>query len=106
MVRLREIDRAVGEHERRLAEAWEELRAEVGNRPEELTRRWLEVARGWRFDETNALIERHNRNYPAEARLPMDPRTGDFVLVNGKPYRRQPLDAGWVLARFAAERAA
>src|SRR5205823_12170905 len=54
------------------------------DRPEELARRWLEVVRGWRFDETKALIERHNRNYPAEARLPMDPRTGDFVLVNGK----------------------
>jgi hypothetical protein len=109
MVRLHEIDRAVAEHERRLAEAWEELRGAVGDRSEELARRWLDVARGWRFDETNALIERHNRNYPAEARLPMDPRTGDFVLVNGKPYRREPLDAGWILARFPAvddERAA
>jgi hypothetical protein len=102
MVRLREIDRAVGEHERRLAEAWEELRAAVGDRPEELARRWIEVARGWRFDETNALVERHNRNYPAEARLPMDPRTGDFVLVNGKPYRREPLDERWILSRFPA----
>jgi hypothetical protein len=38
----------------------------------------------------------------------MDPRTGDFVLVNGKPYRREPLDARWILARFPAadERAA
>jgi hypothetical protein len=103
MVRLREIDRAVAEHERRLAEAWEELRATVAERPQELARRWLEVARGWRFDETNALIERHNRNYPVEARLPMDPRTGDFVLVNGKPYRREPLDERWILARFPLE---
>ena len=103
MVRLREIDRAVAEHERRLAEAWDELRAVAGE--EELARRWLEVARGWRFDETNALIERHNRNYPAEARLPMDPRTGDFVLVNGRPYRREPLDERWILERFPLERA-
>jgi hypothetical protein len=35
-----------------------------------------------------------------EARLPMDPRTGDFVKVDGKPYRRRPLDAAWVLERF------
>lgn len=103
MVRLREIDRSIAEHERRLAEAWEELRATVGDRPEELARRWLEVARSWRFDETNALVERHNRNYPVEARLPMDPRTGDFVLVNGRPYRREPLDARWILARFPLE---
>ena len=103
MVRLREIDRAVAEHERGLAKAWDELRAVAGE--EELARRWLEVARGWRFDETNALIERHNRNYPAEARLPMDPRTGDFVLVNGRPYRREPLDERWILERFPLERA-
>jgi hypothetical protein len=102
MVRLREIDRAIAEHERRLTEVWDELCEACDDRPEEHARRWLEVARGWRFDETNALIERHNRNYPAEARLPMDPRTGDFVLVNGKPYRRAPLDARWILARFPA----
>jgi hypothetical protein len=106
MVRLREIDRAIAEHERLLAEAWEDYRDAFGDRPEELERRWHDLARTWRFDEANALIERHNRNYPAEARLPMDPRTGDFVLVNGKPYRREPLDAGWILARFPVERAA
>src|SRR5947208_900133 len=100
MVRLRAIDRSVAEHERLLEEAWDELARELGGRPEELARRWLDLARGWRFDETNALVERHNRNYPAEARLPMDPRTGDFVLVNGKPYRREPLDGRWILERF------
>src|SRR5436190_1228889 len=102
MVRLREIDRSIAEHERLLGEAWGELSGELAGRPEELAGRWLELARGWRFDETNALIERHNRNYPAEARLPMDPRTGDFVLVNGKPYRREPLDERWILALFPA----
>ena len=48
----------------------------------------------------NDLIRRHNRWYPAEARLPMDPRTGDFALVNGKPYRREPLDPAWALQRL------
>ena len=46
------------------------------------------------------LIERHNRWYPVESRLPMDPRRGDFVLVNGRDYRLRPLDAGWILARY------
>jgi hypothetical protein len=32
----------------------------------------------------------------------MDPRTGDFVRLNGKPYRLEPLDTQWVLARFPA----
>ena len=32
----------------------------------------------------------------------MDPRSGDFVLVAGRPYRRTPLDAAWVLERYPA----
>ncbi len=30
----------------------------------------------------------------------MDPRTRDYVKVGGRPYRREPLDAGWILERF------
>jgi hypothetical protein len=30
----------------------------------------------------------------------MDPRTGDFVLVAGRTYRKQPLGTAWVLERF------
>jgi hypothetical protein len=37
-----------------------------------------------------------------EARLPMDPKTRDFVTIGGKSYRRDPLDAAWILARFPA----
>ena len=36
---------------------------------------WRRVAERWNFSEVNDLIERHNRWYPVEARLPMDPRT-------------------------------
>ena len=53
-----------------------------------------------RFAEVNDLIERHNRWYPIEARLAMDPKTGDYALVNGRDYRLDPLDAEWVLERF------
>ena len=58
--------------------------------------------RGYAFDEVNDLIERHNRWYPAESRLPMDPRTGEHALVNGRDYRLAPLDATWILERFPA----
>jgi len=54
----------------------------------------------------NDLIERHNRYFPVEARLAMDPRTRDFVRLNGRSYLRESLDAGWILARFPADRAA
>jgi len=101
MRRLREIELAIEQHETRLAEALADLRAEHDGA--DLERRWREVAEQWNFDEVNDLIERHNRHYPAESRLPMNPRTGDFVLVNGRPYTRRPLDADWVLTLFPAD---
>jgi hypothetical protein len=103
MRRLRAIEDAVAEHERQLDETWHELALEVED-AEEFARRWRRIADRWSFAEVNELIERHNRNFPAEARLPMDPRTRDFVRVNGKPYKREPLDAEWILRRFPAER--
>jgi hypothetical protein len=92
MVRLREIDALTADHERRLAEAYDAL----GDDPTA----WRAVAQGWNFSEVNDLIDRHNRWFPAESRLPMDPRTGDYALVNGRSYRRRQLDAAWVLERF------
>jgi hypothetical protein len=101
--RLREIEEETAAHEEALQAAWEELARLHAGQPEAFDRRWRALAHGWRFDAVNELIERHNRYYPAEARLAMDPRTGDFVLVGGKPYRRRPLDAEWVLERFPPE---
>ncbi len=63
---------------------------------------WRQRASTWRFDEINDLIEKHNRWYPIEARLPMDPKSRDFVKIGGKPYARPLLDENWVLARFPA----
>jgi hypothetical protein len=61
---------------------------------------WRRTVEGWNFTEVNELIARHNRWYPVEARLPMDPRTRDYVKVGGRPYTREPLDAAWILERF------
>ena len=91
MTRLREIARLTAVHEGALAE----LRAAVTDESE-----WRRVAGAWDFDDVNDLIARHNRWYPVEARLPMDPRTGDFALVNGERYSKPLLDAAWVLERF------
>ena len=92
MTRLREITARVERHERELAEA----HAELGHDAEG----WRAYAERVDFTEVNELIAAHNRWYPAEARLPMDPRTGDYALVNGERYSTRPLDAEWVLERF------
>ncbi len=105
MRRLRAIEDAVEQHERQLAEAWRALADEVED-PAQFATVWRELARNWSFAQVNELIAHHNRNFPAEARLAMDPRTRDFVRLNGRSYEREPLDAEWILARFPAERAA
>jgi hypothetical protein len=106
MVRLREIDEQTRAHEEALGAAWRELALDCGGNAAAFARRWRETAAAWRFDEVNDLIERHNRYFPAEARLPMDPKRRDFALVNGRDYRLRPLDAVWVERRFPAELAA
>jgi len=89
MQRLREIDALVEAHEHRLAAAHAESRGD-----------WRATAEAWDFADVNELIAKHNRWFPVEARLPMDPKTRDFVKVGGKPYRREPLDAAWILDRY------
>ena len=99
MRRLRAIEEEIELHEEQLDAAWRELAAEARGAGE-FAAAWRETAERWSFAQVNELIERHNRNFPAEARLPMDPRTRDFVKINGRPYQREPLDADWVLRRW------
>ena len=94
MRRLRAIEDAYARHVRTLDEA--HRAADPAD--------WPRVARSWDFSEINELIARHNRNFPAESRLPMDPRTRDFVRLDGHGYRREALDAEWILRRWQAER--
>src|SRR5262245_42634533 len=63
MQRMRQIEELTAVHLERLAKAYTNDRGD-----------WRAVARGWDFEDVNDLIERHNRWYPIEARLAMDPR--------------------------------
>lgn len=53
------------------------------------------VLERWDFGATNELIRQHNAWYPIERDLPMDPRTGEYVLIAGRPYQREELSADW-----------
>ena len=105
MRRLRAIEDALEQHERQLGESWRTLAYETED-PAEFAATWRELAGTWSFAAVNELIERHNRNFPAEARLAMDPRTRDFVRLDGRSYEREPLDARWILDRFPPDREA
>ena len=101
MRRLRAIDLATHAHEEALREHRDELARHIQGPA--FAAAWVAAAEAWDFSEVNRLIDAHNRWYPVEAHLPMDPRTGDYRLVGGRPYWRRPLDAEWVLERYAAE---
>jgi hypothetical protein len=92
MQRLRAIEGETEAHLARLSEVHEALRDDPAG--------WERTIERWDFGEVNELIEKHNRWYPIEARLPMDPRSRDFVKIGGRPYRRPLLDAAWVRDRF------
>jgi hypothetical protein len=102
MRRLRTIENEVERHEAELGELWLAL-AENTTDAEEFAHRWFDTVRSRSFAEVNELIDRHNRYFPAEARLPMDPRTRDFVKINGRSYERKPLDEQWILERCPAD---
>lgn len=100
MLRLRDIEQRTEAHEDALRRAWHTLAEECDGDAARFRRRWRALSRKTAFDEVNDLIDRHNRWYPVESRLPMDPRRGDYALVNGRDYRLAPLDSEWVLGRY------
>jgi hypothetical protein len=103
MERIAEIDHSIAAQKRRLARSHRALREECGGDRALFAERWRAFAERCRFDELNELITQHNEWYPIERDLPMDLRTRDYVLINGRSYRREPLSAQWVLERFPAD---
>ena len=61
---------------------------------------WTAHAEAFDFGEVNERIHQHNEWFPIERQLAIDPRTRDYVLINGRSYRRRPLDAAWILEQF------
>jgi hypothetical protein len=103
MERVAEIDAGIARERRRLAELYRALRQESAGAPELFAQRWRAIAQRWPFDELNELIAQHNEWYPIERDLPLNPRTGDYVRVGGRSYRRPVLGPDWVLEQFPAE---
>lgn len=92
MERLGQIDAGIARERRALADARTRARSAA---------EWRRTLREWRFDEElNELIRIHNEWFPVERRLPVDPRTGEYQLIAGRPYQRPVLDADWALAEF------
>ena len=103
MERLDDIERGTAAARRRIERAYSAVRAAHAGDPDGFAHQWSARARSWRFDELNELIRQHNEWYPIERDLPMNPRTGDYVAIAGRSYRREELGPEWILERFPAE---
>jgi hypothetical protein len=102
MERIAEIDHSIAAQRRRLGRAYRRMQEECDGDTQLFSGRWHAYVERLRFDELNELIGQHNAWYPIERDLPMDLRTRDYVLINGRSYRREPLTREWVLAQFPA----
>jgi hypothetical protein len=103
MERLAEIERGIARERRRLEQARRALWHACVHEREAFPARWRATVEGWAFDEDlNELIRQHNEWFPIERRLAIDPRTRDYVLINGRSYRRPVLGAAWALATVPA----
>ena len=100
MERISEIDDAIKAQKRRLERSYRVLREECAGDDALFAERWSAFAGRSRFDALNELIRQHNEWYPIERDLPMDLRTRDYVLINGRSYRRPVLGPDWVLEHF------
>lgn len=98
--RARQIEDSMHRHRQRLERAYQWARDQHGHDPDEFRERWQAIAGTWRFDDVNELIDEHNQWYPAERRLPLNPRTGDYLTIGNRDWRRTPLDEAWILRQF------
>jgi len=102
MERVAEIDAGIARERRRLARAHRVLREECAGDEAAFARLWLQAVRSWPLRDLNELVDQHNQWYPIERQLAVNPRTGEYVRIAGRSYRRPVLDETWVLDRFPA----
>ena len=98
--RLRRIDTLTDQAQTELRRDWRSLAAQYADDPVAFATAWRERAAAFDFGLVNDLIDRHNRYYPIEANLRISPRTGEYIGPGGREWRRQPLDADWVLSEL------
>jgi hypothetical protein len=103
MERLAEIQQSTNAARRRLERDYRELGERHAGDPGGFARAWTAHAEAFDFGEVNTRIRQHNEWFPIERQLAIDPRTRDYVLINGRSYRRAPLTAAWVLEQFPAD---
>lgn len=74
-VRARRIEHMTDQLIEKLTAKYSNMIEKFGSRPNVFARKWKELIEGWPLDRLNDLIEKHNKYFPIEANLPIDPRS-------------------------------
>lgn len=102
-VRLKKIERLTDRILEELRGDWISLAEEHRSEPERFPLVWRHRLHQLDTSVVNELIRRHNRYFPAEANLPMSPRTGDYIGWGGHEWRCAPLTMAWAEEHFPAD---
>jgi hypothetical protein len=102
-VRLKKIEMLTEALLSELLDRWTALAYQHRAQPERFSTAWREHLSQFEFGLVNELIRRHNRYFPAEANLPMSPRTGDYVGWGGRDWRCSALTVEWAEREFPAD---
>ena len=65
---------------------YEHMTNQYGENPEIFAQKWKELIDSLELDEINQLIDKHNKYYPVEANLQIDPDTG-APLLGSSPWK-------------------
>jgi|SRR5690242_14578832 hypothetical protein len=103
MERLRDIEAGIRRHRSALQRDYDWLREQHAGDPEGFAAAWRDLVGRRSFEDVNDLVRDHNEWYPVERQLPMDPRTGEYVLIAGRPYTREELTPAWALGLFPVD---
>ena len=98
--RLKRIHDMTNSMSEDLDAAWHKWAQSVRGNASRFAAEWQRQAASTDFSRLNELIENHNRYFPIEANLAMDPKTLDYVKFGDEDYRRRPLTVAWVLEQF------
>jgi hypothetical protein len=102
-VRLKKIETLTDALIADLLDRWMSIAYQCRAEPGQFASAWREHLSQLDFGVVNELIRRHNRYFPAEANLPMSPRTGDYVGWGGHDWRCSPLTVEWAEQLFPAD---
>jgi hypothetical protein len=102
-VRLKKIETLTDAHIADMLDRWKSVAYQHRAQPQSFASAWREELSQLDFGMVNELIRRHNRYFPAEANLPMSPRTRDYVGWGGQDWRCSPLTIEWAERQFPAD---